>query len=223
MFFFRDLPIMGNVTHSSRMEQNKFNENLQWSMNLLNSALTGLIVNKHNSSETINQGKPQVDLSLLQSLETVLADWTSFYASALPKSLKYQSTYKRAIGIVTREESVIDSDRHQHDLECLSRIAASLKLSVIQSEIHQLYPPFSESTLEIFKNETDQGKDKQGWVLLKNLGRDHMKNKNWRFAMAYFTRGMSIAIFFNCPLKSTYFKIFSLSHPSTTRRVFTVL
>lgn len=185
---------MDSMANSHSLEEKMFDKNLKFSESLLHSALNELIANKQDPTAIDNN---KSSFTLKQSLEFILADWPSFYSG--PKCVKYRYVYQRALEIITREGGVvIDSDRYQHDLECFARIASSLKLLVIQNEIQQLLPPIAESTLGIVKTEADQskGKVKEAWILLKNLGRQHIEKKNWKIAMDCFSRCKSVSNFY---------------------------
>jgi hypothetical protein len=64
-----------------------------------------------------------------QMVDFILADWFAFFLP--PKNLKYKKVFQRALGIQPQlaqlDEESFDIDRHQHDLECLARIASAIK------------------------------------------------------------------------------------------------
>ena len=135
-----------------------------------------------------------------QMVDFILADWFAFFLP--PKNLKYKKVFQRALGIQPQlaqlDEESFDIDRHQHDLECLARIASAIKRPDVEKQIRDRLPyqlPRNNVTL-------NNGKkiNKESWVKIKDEGRNLMEKKEWALAMVRFSQ----AIYLNSEESTLY-------------------
>lgn len=147
-------------------------DNLLIAMSLLNEALTKWIT----STRMFKQP------TLQESLAVILSNWSTFFP--LPKSTKYKRVFQRAQIIKPQnspgEKGSFDIDRHQHDLECLARIAASIKCSDVEEKIRNMQPFILVSS---FRHLSVQPNGKEPWVLLKDEAKELMTKADWQGAI----------------------------------------
>lgn len=165
-------------------------KDLSSSMQLLTEALKEHI----QRSKSSNKGSGYSKAYFHQLLDVILSDWSTYIA--LPNSSKFKKTFQRALGIQPQmahfDEKSFDIYRHQHDLECLARIAISIKRLDVGKEIRKLQPFCCESPQKRLINGTGS-KIKDVCIQLKDEAKDFFEKKNWAMAMNRFTQ----AIHFN--------------------------
>jgi tetratricopeptide (TPR) repeat protein len=164
------------------------------SMQLLSTALNEHIKKCRSSSDD-----DKTKVMFHQVVDLMLADWSAFFLP--PKHLKYKKVFRRALGIQPQlaqfDEESFDIDRHQHDLECLARIALSIKRNDVEEEIRKWLPYQPQINNPTLNNET---KIKDGWVKLKDEGKYLIEKKEWAQAMFRFSQ----AIYLNSEEGSLY-------------------
>lgn len=160
-------------------------KDLHSSMHMLSTAL----------NEHIKKCKPtfKINRALFQQLvDVILSDWSAFFV--LPKSSKFKKTFQRALGIQPQiaqlDKESFDIHRHQHDLECLARIAASIKRTDVEEEIRKLKPfrPHLQAKLTRMAG----SKTKDAWVKLKDEAKDLYFKEEWKLAMIRFSEAIDL-------------------------------
>ncbi len=171
------------VINGIRVQPSIADEEIHKSMQLLSTAL-----NEHiKKCQSISDDKTKVMFH--QVVDLMLADWSAFFLP--PKHLKYKKVFQRALGIQPQlahfDEESFDIDRHQHDLECLARIALSIKRTDVEEEIRKRLPYQPQVNNSTLNNET---KIKDGWVKLKDEGKHLIEKKEWAEAMFRFSQAI---------------------------------
>lgn len=117
-----------------------------------------------------------------QLLDLVLGDWVTYFDDNNSSS-KFKQILQRAYGIQPQlghfHEESFDADRHQHDLECLSRIALAIKRADVVAQIHPLHPC---SLVGVVRTLTE----------LKNQARTLLKNQQWKLAMIRLSQAIQL-------------------------------
>ncbi|KZS06839.1 putative Stress-induced-phosphoprotein 1/sw [Daphnia magna] len=175
------------VTNGSADQRELFkpDDDIHTSMRLLSGALNEHI-QKHRSSEGVHKTK----FLFHQLVDFMLASWSTFFVPG--KSSKYKKIFQRALGIQPQlaqlDEESFDIDRHQHDLECLARMASSIKREDIVQEIRMLLPhqpPIPNATAINLSR-------KEGWVKLEEEGKHHYEMKEWKLALVLFSQAIGL-------------------------------
>ncbi|KAI9566034.1 hypothetical protein GHT06_009834 [Daphnia sinensis] len=173
-----------NEADDQRQLSNPDND-IRTSMRLLSGALNDHI-QKHRPSE----GTDKTKVLFHQLVDFMLASWSTFFVPG--KSSKYKKIFQRALGIQPQlaqfDEESFDIDRHQHDLECLARIASSIKREDIEREIRMRLPhqPPKPNATAVNWNR------KAGWMKLEEEGKHHYEMKEWKLALVRFSQAISL-------------------------------
>ncbi|XP_057370099.1 uncharacterized protein LOC130691210 isoform X2 [Daphnia carinata] len=188
------------VTNGVAVQQQLFNpdNDILTSMRLLSGALNEYIQERRPS-----EGVDKTKVLFHQLVDVMLAKWSTYFVPG--NSSKYKKVFQRALGIQPQlaqlDEESFDINRHQHDLECLARMASSIKRKDIEQEIrmrlpHQ--PPIQNATMINLNR-------KEGWIKLEEEGKHYFEMNEWKLALVRFSQAIGLnsekGILYSCRAK----------------------
>lgn len=181
-----------HVTNGAALQPSMADKDIHTSMQILSAALNEHIQKCRPTNEGI-----KMKVLFHQLVDSMLANWSKFF---IPR--KYKKIFQRALGIQPQlahlDVESFDMDRHQHDLECLARMASSIKRMDIEQEIRKLLPHQPQVSNTTLNNLSL----KESWVKLEEQGKILFEMKEWKLAMICYSQAISLnseeAILYSC-------------------------